>query len=215
MMTDIQSGKNWDFDGGRLPLDFANTAEWHLSQEPDEWLTDYPDLVDWSAAAGLIGEDEAFNLLAEAARHPQEAEAVLDRAIALREAAFKIFMAVTKGEETRNSELGLISNILQESSEYQRIEHTARGFEWVWSCVTLDCMLGPIARSIAELLTSSELDRVGLCADEDRGCGYLFYDTSRNHSRRWCSMESCGNRAKAKRHYRRQTDSVIAQGERA
>jgi predicted RNA-binding Zn ribbon-like protein len=52
------------------------------------------------------------------------------------------------------------------------------------------------------LVTSKEIKRVGECAD-DRGCGYLFIDTSRNHSRRWCSMEACGNRAKAQRHYQK------------
>jgi predicted RNA-binding Zn ribbon-like protein len=65
-------------------------------------------------------------------------------------------------------------------------------------------MLWPVARSAADLLTSAEeLARVGQCAD-DRGCGWLFFDTSRNHSRRWCAMKDCGNRAKARRHYRRQ-----------
>ena len=66
-----------------------------------------------------------------------------------------------------------------------------------------DRILWPVARSAGELLISDKLDRVRQCAD-DRGCGYLFVDTSRNRSRRWCSMESCGNRAKAHRHYQRQ-----------
>jgi predicted RNA-binding Zn ribbon-like protein len=66
----------------------------------------------------------------------------------------------------------------------------------------LDEMLRPVARSAADWLVSADVDRVRLCAD-DRGCGYLFVDTSRNRSRRWCSMESCGNRAKARRHYER------------
>ncbi|MCB0153982.1 MAG: CGNR zinc finger domain-containing protein, partial [Anaerolineae bacterium] len=57
--------------------------------------------------------------------------------------------------------------------------------------------------SAAELLTSDRLNRVGQCAGES--CGWLFLDTTRNHSRRWCEMEHCGNRAKAKRHYRRRT----------
>ncbi|NMB90574.1 MAG: hypothetical protein GYA17_19605 [Chloroflexi bacterium] len=63
-------------------------------------------------------------------------------------------------------------------------------------------MLGPVAQSAAELLTSPESDRVRQCAAED-GCGWLFYDTSRNRSRRWCDMGTCGNKAKAQRHYRR------------
>ena len=69
----------------------------------------------------------------------------------------------------------------------------------------LERVVWPVARSAADLLTSDLLSRVRRCED-DRGCGYLFIDTSRNRSRRWCSMESCGNRAKARRHYARQKD---------
>jgi predicted RNA-binding Zn ribbon-like protein len=70
---------------------------------------------------------------------------------------------------------------------------------WAETRDELDGCLLPVVRSAAALLTSPELSRVGECAD-DRGCGYLFYDETRNRSRRWCDMGSCGNRAKAKRH---------------
>jgi len=63
-------------------------------------------------------------------------------------------------------------------------------------------MLWPVTRAAVDLLLSDSLAQVGQCAD-DRGCGLLFIDTSRNHSRQWCSMDACGNRAKAQRHYRR------------
>ena len=61
-------------------------------------------------------------------------------------------------------------------------------------------MLWPVVQSAVDLMTSPELDRVGQCAD-DRGCGWLFVDTTKNRSRRWCDMRDCGNRAKARRHY--------------
>ena len=78
------------------------------------------------------------------------------------------------------------------------------GFAWAWGGedAALRRVLWPIVRSAAELLTSDKLDRVGQCAGDS--CGWLFLDTSRNRSRRWCEMEHCGNRAKARRHYRRQ-----------
>jgi predicted RNA-binding Zn ribbon-like protein len=62
-------------------------------------------------------------------------------------------------------------------------------------------MLWPVARSAADLLTSQEQSRVRECAASD--CGWLFLDLSRNRSRRWCDMETCGNRTKARRHYAR------------
>jgi predicted RNA-binding Zn ribbon-like protein len=64
-------------------------------------------------------------------------------------------------------------------------------------------MLYPIANSAAMLLTSEDLGRVRECANEEEGCGSLFLDCSKSQSRRWCSMESCGNRAKFKTYYDR------------
>lgn len=77
-------------------------------------------------------------------------------------------------------------------------------FAWSWADEPLDLEmpLWPIARSAAELLTSpAALPTLRLCASER--CAWLFLDTSRNGSRRWCSMRTCGNRAKARRHHAR------------
>jgi predicted RNA-binding Zn ribbon-like protein len=61
--------------------------------------------------------------------------------------------------------------------------------------------LWPIVLAAAELLTSAGRARVRECAAH--GCGWLFLDTSRSQRRRWCTMASCGNRAKARRFYER------------
>jgi hypothetical protein len=84
-----------------------------------------------------------------------------------------------------------------------RVAPMGSGTGW-WSGGTakpLD-ILAPIAWSAADLMTSPRAQRVRQCADET-GCGYLFVDESRAGTRRWCSMGECGNRAKARRHYRR------------
>jgi len=75
------------------------------------------------------------------------------------------------------------------------IAKTAHGFAWNWDvdADALDAPVCPIALSAAELLISEERQRIGQCAD-DRGCGWLFLDTSKNHSRRWCDINDCGNR---------------------
>ena len=78
---------------------------------------------------------------------------------------------------------------------------------WTWvETPALDRMLWPVARSAADLLTSEKRERVRACAGEN--CSWLFMDTSRNRSRQWCDMQSCGNRAKAKRYYQRRRVSV-------
>jgi predicted RNA-binding Zn ribbon-like protein len=203
-MTESQALTDWDFEAGLLPLDFANTAEWHASPHPDEKLRSYDDLVGWSRQAGLLAEKEAEGLVLRARRKASQADSVLEAARGLREAMYAIFSAAAAGDPPPGEAMSHFNAALAEALGRARIERAAEGFAWSWpgSGETLDGMLGPILLATAELLTSDDLERVGECAD-DRGCGYLFYDTSRNHSRRWCSMESCGNRAKALRHYER------------
>ncbi len=196
--------RDWDFDAGRLPLDFANTAEWHASNQPHEMLQDYSDLVAWSEDARLLSKSEAAGLLSNAVQARKEAAKALKKAVALRDVIYRIISAAAIRKAINQSDLNKFNQALAEGLENTKIAATTNGFEWAWdkSDRSFDQMLWPILRETAELLTSPDINRVGQCAD-DRGCGYLFYDTSRNHSRRWCSMESCGNRAKARRHYQR------------
>jgi predicted RNA-binding Zn ribbon-like protein len=182
--------------GGRLSLDFANTADWHASDHPVEFLT-------WSQHVGILTAHQAQRLLKKAARRPEDANAVLERAIALREAIYQIFSAISRGHPPQAADLATFNAELSGALAQSRIVSTAEGFAWDWAAAedALDQMLWPVVHDAAGLLTSEELDRVGQCAD-DR-CGWLFLDTSRNRSRRWCSMEDCGNRAKARRYYER------------
>jgi len=190
--------------GGRLSLDFVNTADWHASDHPVEFLTSYPDLVAWSQHVGILTVHQVQHLLEEAASHPVDATVVLERAVALREAIYRIFSAISHGRPPQAADLATFNAELSGALAQSRIVSTAEGFAWDWAGAedALDWMLWPVVHDAADLLTSEELYRVGQCAD-DR-CGWLFLDTSRNRSRRWCSMENCGNRAKARRHYKRQ-----------
>ena len=189
--------------GGRLSLDFVNTADCHASDHPVEFLASYSDLVAWSQHVGILTNHQVQRLLKEAARRPVDASAVLERAITLREAIYRIFSAISRGRPPQAADLATFNVELSGALAQSRIVSTAEGFTWDWAGAedALDWMLWPVAHDAAGLLTSEELDRVGQCTD-DR-CGWLFLDTSRNRSRRWCSMEDCGNRAKARRHYKR------------
>ena len=193
--------------GGRLSLDFANTADWHGSDHPVETLTSFSELVAWSQQTGILSEHQAQQLLKVAARLPEDANAVLQRAIDLREVIYRIFSAISGGLAPQDDDLAAFNAELSRALAQSQIVMTAGGFGWERSGDggALDQMLWSVAHDAADLLTSGELDRVGQCAD-DR-CGWLFLDTSRNRSRRWCSMEDCGNRAKARRHYQRAVSS--------
>jgi predicted RNA-binding Zn ribbon-like protein len=204
MMTDDErQAGNLKLTGDRSCLDFANTLAWRTSDHPQERLASYPDLVAWSQHVGIVTEHEAHHLLQEAARRPAAASAVLEQAVALREAIYRVFSAVAGGRAPQAADIATLNGFLPAAMSRLRLIWTKDGFTWSWTDDgnSLEQMLWPVAQSAAGLLTSGELNRVGVCAGD--GCGWLFFDTSKNRSRRWCAMEDCGNRAKARRHYQR------------
>ncbi len=198
------SEDRFDLSTGLLCLDFSNSVDWHGSSKPQDRLHDYSDLVAWGKAAGVLTAARARYLERLTEDRAAEAASAFSRAADLREAIYRIFSNITQEGDARSSDLAILNDSLINAMSHLKISKSSAGFTWDWfgSSDSFDQISWPVARSAAELLTSNKLDRVRHCAD-DRGCGMLFLDTSRNKSRRWCSMQSCGNRAKAKRHYQR------------
>jgi predicted RNA-binding Zn ribbon-like protein len=202
---DMEMTDNFEFDSGRLCLDFVNTLGDRPEDEPkEENLRRYDDLVAWGEAAGLVSEDEVAELLREAARHPGDAHAAFAGAIAFREAMYRLFSAIAARAEPPADDLAAVNRAIAEAMAHGGLVPAHGHFHWQWQSAASapDGMLWPVAWSAAELLTSEELHRVHECAGLD--CSWLFMDMSKNGSRRWCSMETCGNRAKARRHRARQ-----------
>jgi len=195
---------SFDLSGGAPCLDFVNTVS-DRSTEPIEHLTGYPRLVAWARQAGQIDGATATRLEAVAADRPLAAQEVLDRARRLREALFALFAAAAAGRRADGDGLAAINAELPLATARRRLARDGDGYRLADDPdaePALDAPLAPVVRSAVELLTSDELDRVRECAADT--CRWLFLDHSRNHSRRWCDMKVCGNRAKVRRHYRRQ-----------
>ncbi len=185
--------------GGALCLDFINTVEDYSHPQPRSYLMDYDDLVAWGQRVGLLTPGRARQLGQSARAHPAQARAVLRRALALRSALYRMFAATDR--KARPEALALLNENLGEALARGRLMRSENRFDWDWSGDADDLaqILHAVARSAADLLTSDLLRRVSECDS----CGWLFVDRSRNHSRRWCSMDDCGNRLKARRHYQR------------
>jgi len=190
--------------GGRLCLDFANTRGMHASEQPREFLRTYFDLVEWSHYTGIISEDDVHRLLHEANNNPTESERVLHRAVQLRELMYRMFSSVAVKSPPKKEDLAIFNKNLSKMMALSKLELAESGFKWNvdGNKESLGWMLNSIIRSAFMLLTSNELNRVKMCADK-RGCGWLFFDTSKNKSRRWCDMSDCGNKAKTTRYYHR------------
>ena len=194
---------NLDLIGGWVCLDFVNTVDGRRNGHSRDYLGSYDDLVFWARHVELVTEDEARQLIDRARRRPTEASQVFEQALVLRETIYRIFMAQASGERPAATDLANLNEALSEALARLQLVPTATGFDWTWrvEAQDLERLLWPLTRSASELLTSAELNRVRECGGDD--CGWLFVDTSRNRSRRWGDMKSCGNRAKAQRHYQR------------
>ena len=190
--------------GGRLSLDFCNSVDPRHGDQPHEFLTSYADLVRWAGDARVLSAREVKRLLERARRHPAEADAVFQAARDLREQLYRIFSAVAAGSTPAPDDLAALNRAHAEAMTHALLMPSGGAYEWDWDEQpgALERMLWPIARDAADLLAIARLERIRECPGVD-GCGWLFYDTSRNGKRRWCSMEACGNRSKGRRHYRR------------
>jgi predicted RNA-binding Zn ribbon-like protein len=197
--------------GNWLCLDFTHTLEERYSGRPEELLRNYSDLVAWGMYEQLLTEEDAQRLLELAKRKPEEAALAFQRAIQAREAIYRIFYAVSEGEDPRKPDIALLNTLLAESMSHTCLVRRDGGYAWDWQAgeEELDLVLWKVVRSAADLLTSERLDDVRACSAED--CRWLFLDTSKNHSRRWCDMQTCGNQAKARRHYSRKKNETNVQ----
>lgn len=182
-----------------LSLDFTNTVDNRLSDQPTDSLTSYERFLDWAVQKNIT-ERATADKLAEAETDPEQA---LNRVRELRELLYRLLSAAAGKKRVAEEDLDSFNGYLAEAMSNIRIAQKDGGFDWYCcpGCSGSESVLFPIVKSAADLLVSARLDRIRVCADPQ--CGWLFLDSSRNRSRRWCSMNSCGNRAKARRFYQR------------
>jgi predicted RNA-binding Zn ribbon-like protein len=198
-----------ELKGGLLCLDFVNTVGWHASSHPAEWLHNYVDLIRWSRRAKILPEQQFLALLGSAQQQVDAAQRVYQRAIRLRESLYRLFLSTLFAETNADDDLALLNKEYAAAVARQRIVTTEGKFalQWPEDGHALESPLWQLTRSAVEVLTSAALERIHMCAGPD--CGWLFFDHSKNRSRKWCDSRECGNRDRVRRHYQR-TSSVRA-----
>lgn len=189
--------------GGSLCLDFVNTVDWRGRPEPEETLHTYHDLIRWCRYVNILKQKDAETLSYQAKKYPSEARKALASAKNMREILYSILFSIADEKAPEHTDLADFNAYLSRAGVQSKIVWMEERFSWQPddNKTALDWMIYPIIRSAAELLVSDDVKKVKGCGD--RECGWLFLDTSRNQSRRWCDMKDCGNRAKARRFYRR------------
>lgn len=173
-----------------LCLDFVNTRYWRGQAEPTETLNTPEDFAGW--LAGLGGPRPA--------RPPARRE--FERALELREMLHRLFDAEAQDKVPGARDLEALNQALAVAparTALRRERGGAYGWDVDTRAGTALALLAPVLWSAGDLLAGARLDRVRRCANPE--CGWIFLDDSRAGKRRWCSMQACGNRAKARRHY--------------
>jgi predicted RNA-binding Zn ribbon-like protein len=194
--TITPSTHDFQIIGGSLALDFVNTVGNRLGNSRD-YFTSIAEVTRWARLAGLISPRRALSLK----------PGYLTALTGVRGELYDAFRPIAAGLPVPRRALDRLNQRLAEVSSRRQLTPAMRGFTWTWNAdiVEPEYLLGPILLDAAGLLTSGKFTRIRQC--QDNTCGWLFLDRSQAGKRRWCSMADCGNRYKARRHYRRQQEN--------
>lgn len=190
------------FIAGHVALDFVNTVAWRLTSEPKDKLASYRDLVDWAELAKLLDRRDASTLRQTAEADPKEAKRCFKLAVDLRESIYQICASLLRQRKPSADHLEKLNSLYKKATRSSELTWKGGALRWSRSPEDPQAIVATLSRCAVQLLTNTSA-RISQCGDED-GCGWLFLDRSRGRARRWCSMAECGNRAKARRHYRNQ-----------
>ena len=179
--------------GGRLAIDFANAPSYPGA--PFTGLS-WEELVLFLEVSRVVSRERGAALLNLPQTDPQTADAVLTRAIRLRDALREAFGALVRRERIASEWVAPINQILRITEGHDELvpEQGTWKLEFVAREGGPDWLLAAIARSAAEIVVEGSNARLCRCANP--ACGLFFSDNSRTHGRRWCSMAVCGNRHK-------------------
>ncbi len=202
---DHSSDPAFAFVGARLWLDFVNTDDARLGVRIDT-IASFDRFVNWLQAAHVLDTERADALRRRGAEQPSGAAAALVEARRVRAALRSLAerARTDQGERTKALVLAEINRVLGRSVGTRRVEALPDG-TYLRSFVPVGDVFGgliiPVVESAVDSLVLGEMPRINNCAD--RRCPRYFVDLTRSHTRRWCDMRTCGNRAKAQR-WRRQ-----------
>jgi predicted RNA-binding Zn ribbon-like protein len=199
----------FQFVAGHVALDFANTLDFRYDESRRvELLPTYDRFLEFAAQAGLISASGKRKLLRNTTA--SAAARRLRQIVEIREALYRMFLAAVNGKPPNPSSLRTYNRYLRDLHVTKEI--VWRKSAYIRSSADLSTSslgpIWPILESAGTLLTSPDRSHIRECGDQS--CRWLFLDTSKNHSRRWCSMDICGSRSKARRYYARQKAAGIS-----
>jgi predicted RNA-binding Zn ribbon-like protein len=183
---------------GHPALDFVNTLDWRFRKEgPEELMQSYDDLLRFTEQSKMLTPKQT-RPLRRSTSGSMEARA-LERCTQFRESMAEILYDRLDGRSPSAASLKALERYFKAARLKQTLSWKESDLEWKWSGMERDAELPlwELAMSASGLMLSEDVHRVRACDNPE--CRWLFLDTSKNHTRRWCDMKVCGNRMKARR----------------
>lgn len=184
--------------GGHPALDLVNTLDWRFREgEKDELLENYGDLVGFAEQAQLVNAKQAREL--RRAVNAAAGERVLNDCRELREALADLFYAQLDGYSPARTQVKTLERFYKDLRDRQQLAWRGPRLEWDFALAdaAADAPLWRLVAAAGDLTVSADMEMLRACGDPE--CRWLFLDSSKNHTRRWCDMKVCGNRMKARR----------------
>ena len=184
-----------------LCLNYANTLSWRGSDKPVEKLHGLADILRWTEQSDLVRPAATHPLRRWSRTHPAAAAELFAQAIAIREVVFRIFSAMALGASVPRKDFAVLRAALANTPARNQLARSGERCGW-WVAPrqpSVAGVLAPVLWSAGDLMLNAPCRPIRRCANAQ--CLWLFIDQSKNSTRRWCDMNSCGNRAKARRHY--------------
>lgn len=183
---------------GDPALDLVNTLDWRFRESgTEELLNGYDDVLRFAEQGGVLTLKQARALrrgtTAYAGSH------VVEQVRGLREALSDLLYAGLDGMDSSAASLKTLERLLREARERMRLVRDGARLKWDWVGAEArpEFPRWLLTRAASRLLLSENVQLVRACGNPE--CRWLFLDTSKNHTRRWCDMKICGNRMKARR----------------
>ena len=184
--------------GGHPALDFVNTVDSRRTRWGPDFLNSYDDLLVIAERTAVADSVAVSRLRKKAAADPRRARTAVDEAVALREAAYKLFIAEDTGRTYPSAALKVVEKAAREGRSRERLLHTKSGFAWSLPFDQLEDVGHAFALTAIEVLIARNGRReIRECKGDS--CGWLFLDHSKGGHRRWCSDASCGTRSRIAR----------------
>ncbi|MBX3332354.1 MAG: ABATE domain-containing protein [Nitrospira sp.] len=195
-----KEAKRFLFVGNHPCLDLINT-QLMMKGEPKDLLESFDDFCSWLRQAKLLTVSQVN--IAKVHLNNEEAASLLERVKTFRATLRVIAERVAAGKPVPDSVVDTTNQFLAQRTGYTGLVRTKEGFKRQFhSLATRQVeLLAPLLESASDLLSSGRLSLIKKCANA--ACILYFLDTTKNHTRNWCSMQMCGNRMKVAAHYRR------------